>query len=70
MVVGVGHNTEKLRTAAAVGLVSGCSVFSGSGSVLFWGRSQHVRKSTNYDTTRIMNGSLAHQPFARRRRTP
>ena len=62
-------NTQELRTAAAVGSVGGCSVFRGSGTVLFWGRSQHVWKSANYDTTRNINGNLAHQPFAKRERT-
>ena len=31
------HNAQKRLTAAAVGSVSGCSVFSGSGAVLVLG---------------------------------
>jgi len=35
---GFGHNRQELRTAATVCSVSGCSVFCGSGTVLFWGQ--------------------------------
>jgi hypothetical protein len=31
-------STQELQTAAAVGFVSGCSLFSASGTVLFWGQ--------------------------------